>query len=106
VALQPGSLLARVCNATARVEEYFCNFEVNPRYVPAFHRAGLVSAACGERGELRAVELTGHPFYVAALFQPQLSSQEGNPHPLIAAFLRAACVYRAAATGSTTTAVP
>jgi CTP synthase (UTP-ammonia lyase) len=102
----PGSLMARIYNATAYAEEYFCNFEVNPKYVAAFQRAGLAPAARGERGELRAVEIRAHPFFLATLFQPQLSSREGNPHPLIAAFLRAACDYRAAATGSTMTAVP
>ena len=38
-----------------------------------------------------ALELPGHPFYVATLFQPQVgSSESGTLHPLIAALVRAA----------------
>ena len=29
------------------------------------------------------------PFFVATLFQPQLSSRPGQPHPVVAGFLRA-----------------
>ncbi len=81
--------LAQICGAQDRTEEYFCNFEVNPGYAAAFEKAGLRLAAFGERGELRAVELPAHPFYVATLYQPQLSSQDGHPHPLLTAFLQA-----------------
>jgi CTP synthase (UTP-ammonia lyase) len=48
----------------------------------------------GERGEVRAFELPGHPFYMGTLFQPQRSSRPDRPHPLVTAFLRAAAARR------------
>lgn len=41
-------------------------------------------------GEARILELPGHPFYVATLFVPQMSSSPERPHPLVVAFLQAA----------------
>ena len=52
----------------------------------------LVSAAAfgSNIGELRAVELPEHPFFIATLYQPQLSSTEARPHPVIVEFVAAA----------------
>jgi CTP synthase (UTP-ammonia lyase) len=36
------------------------------------------------------VELDGHPFYFATLFQPERSALAERSHPLIAAFVQAA----------------
>jgi CTP synthase (UTP-ammonia lyase) len=94
--LRPGSFLAGCYGAASAEEEYFCNFEVNPEYVAAFEGTRLLAAAFGEQRELRAVERAGHPFFVATLFQPQLGSQEGKPHPLLTAYLKAAVSYRSA----------
>ena len=43
-----------------------------------------------ENGEVRAVELAGHRFFIATLFQPEQSAFTGVEHPLIRCFLRAA----------------
>lgn len=39
-----------------------------------------------------AFELKNHPFFVGALFQPELSALKNNRHPLINAFI-AKCIY-------------
>ena len=44
-------------------------------------------AAFGHNGELRAVELPDRRFFIATLYQPQLSSTENWPHPVIVEFL-------------------
>jgi len=44
--------------------------------------------------------MAAHPFFVATLFQPQLGSVEGDPHPVVTAFLQAAASYRAVACGA------
>jgi CTP synthase (UTP-ammonia lyase) len=49
--------------------------------------------ARAEHGEARAVELYAHPFFVATLFQPQLSSSPDKPHPLVTAFVKAAAEF-------------
>ena len=75
-------------------EEYFCNYEVNRKYLPDFARAGIKLTAFDDHGELRAIELSGDRFFIATLFQPQLSSTEDKPHPLIVAFVRACVLHQ------------
>lgn len=87
--IEPGSRLADIYQSLHAEEEYFCNYEVNPKYLTDFAAAGLQLTAFDDNGELRAVELPGERFFIATLFQPQLSSTEARPHPLIVAYLRA-----------------
>src|SRR5579862_7048777 len=87
--IQPGCRLSAIYKANEAVEEYFCNFEVNRRYLDDLARTGLSLTAFDAAGELRAVELPGHQFFLATLFQPQLSSTAEHPHPLIVEFLAA-----------------
>jgi CTP synthase (UTP-ammonia lyase) len=49
--------------------------------------SGFKVVATDENGEARALHLLQNKFYVATLFQPQLSSSETNPHKLILAYL-------------------
>jgi CTP synthase (UTP-ammonia lyase) len=93
IRLKPGSLLRRIYGYDEVIEEFFCNYEVNPQYEPQLASAGLEVAARAEHGEARAVELAGHPFFVATLFQPQLSSTTDKPHPLVTAFVKAAVEF-------------
>jgi CTP synthase (UTP-ammonia lyase) len=90
IRLRPGSYLHSFYGKDVVTEEFFCNFEVNPEYEWAAMEAGFPVVARGEKGEIRAFESPTHRFYVATLFQPQLSSKAKQPHPLIMAFLQAA----------------
>jgi CTP synthase (UTP-ammonia lyase) len=96
ITIKPGSLLQSIYQAEQVAEEFFCNYEVNAAYAPKLEAAGLALTALGAAGELRAVELPGHPFFLATLFQPQLSSIPAQPHPIVLAFLRAAQRFRQA----------
>jgi CTP synthase (UTP-ammonia lyase) len=95
--LQPmaGSLLAELCGINALRAEFFCSYETNPDYLERWQAAGLRVSARGAQGELRAFELPDHRFFIATLFQPQLSSRYSHPHPLITGFLRACLAMRA-----------
>jgi CTP synthase (UTP-ammonia lyase) len=84
-----GTMVGRLCGAADLRGEYFCSFETNAEYVPRWEAAGLRVAARGGQGEMRAFELPQQCFFVATLFQPQLSSSYALPHPLIEGFLRA-----------------
>jgi CTP synthase (UTP-ammonia lyase) len=87
----PGTRLAGILGTAAIEERFFCNYEVNDAFRPRLEAAGMKISAIGHQGETRAVELTGHPFFIATLFQPQLTSKHsGEPHPLVRAFLQAA----------------
>ncbi len=92
IRLRPGSYLQSFYGKDADVvtEEFFCNFEVNPEFEWATIEAGFPVVARGMKGEVRAIESPTHRFFIATLFQPQLSSTEENPHPVMLAFVQAA----------------
>jgi len=89
IRLRPGSYLQSFYGQDKVAEEFFCNFEISPEYEWASVEAGFPVVARGPQGEIRAIESPTHRFYVATLFQPQLSSRPGDPHPLILAFVQA-----------------
>lgn len=90
-----GTLVHDLCRADEVRGEYFCNFETNPDYVARWEQAGLRVAARGPRNEMRAFDLPGKRFFLATLFQPQLSSTGEQPHPLVLGYLRACAEFRA-----------
>jgi CTP synthase (UTP-ammonia lyase) len=90
VTIQPGSKAAAACRATRSMEQFYCNFGLNPEYRPQLETHGLEITGVDQDGEVRIVELGTHPFFVGTLFVPQARSVPGNPHPLILEFCRAA----------------
>jgi CTP synthase (UTP-ammonia lyase) len=82
------------------MEQYHCSFGLNGRYRRMIEGHGLYVAAVDDQDEIRAVELDGHPFFVAALFQPELNAlREGAPpNPLVHAFVTVCRRRRQAAT--------
>jgi CTP synthase (UTP-ammonia lyase) len=87
-----GSRLREIYGADAAEEVYHCRYGLNPRYAGALFgnpATGLRVGATDDAGEVRAVELAGHPFFVATLFQPERSGLRGVAHPLITAFVAA-----------------
>ena len=92
----PGSRLHSICGSEDDSEQYYCNYGVNEEYEKQFQAAGLRVSARGIQGETRAVELPDHRFFIATLFQPQLSSRPESPHRFWLAFLRAAMQFQKA----------
>jgi len=90
IRIRPGSYLQTFYGADTVSEEFFCNFELNPDYEWCSIEAGFPIAARGAEGEVRAIESPTHRFFIATLFQPQLSSKAKKPHPLVIAFVQAA----------------
>jgi CTP synthase (UTP-ammonia lyase) len=90
IRLRPGSYLQSFYRQDTVTEEFFCNFEVNREYEWAAIEAGFPVVARGPKGEIRAIESPTHRFFIATLFQPQLSSKPNKPHPLVMAFVQAA----------------
>lgn len=89
-----GTRLRKLVGSGEMVGDYFCNYGVNPEYEARFAEAGLRVSARGGQGEIRAVELEGHRFYVATLFQPQLQSSAEQPHLVVTAFVKACAEFR------------
>lgn len=90
IRLRPGSYLQTFYMKDEVTEEFFCNYEVNPEFEWAAMEAGFPVVARGDKGEIRAIESPTHRFFIATLFQPQLTSTKKNPHPLVLAFVQAA----------------
>ena len=95
VRVLPGTRLRAIIGTEQMASEYFCNYGVNEEYEARLQAAGLRVSARGPSGEVRAVELPVHRFFIATLFQPQLSSTAENPHLLVLAYLRACAKFRA-----------
>ncbi len=90
VALKPGSKAALACRSTRSMEQFYCNFGLNPEYREQLEKHGLEITGWDQNDEVRTIELGSHPFFVGTLFVPQARSVAGNPHPLILEFCRAA----------------
>jgi CTP synthase (UTP-ammonia lyase) len=82
-----GSHLHHAYKSPESVEEYHCSFGLNDRYRRLIESGNMCVTAVDDQHEVRAVELEGHPFFVATLFQPEMRTP---PSPLIPAFV-AAC---------------
>ena len=85
----PGSRLAEIYGAPAADEEYHCRYGLSAGYAARLAAGPLRASGRDAAGEVRAVELEGHPFFVATLFQPERSALAGRVHPLVSAFVRA-----------------
>src|SRR5215469_7411783 len=83
------SLVSSLYGTTPVIERYYCNFGVNPDYVSALSSRDLQVVGSDDEGEIRVVELRGHPFFVGTLFVPQTRSRPGEPHPLVRGLLAA-----------------
>jgi CTP synthase (UTP-ammonia lyase) len=90
IMLRPGSMAQQLYGQTAATEEFACNFGLNPHYRDLFRTSELTIAGTDADGEIRMVELPGHPFYLATLFMPQIRSSKESPHPLVLGYLAAA----------------
>lgn len=89
VKLVPGSKIATAYGATTATEGYRCRYGLNPKFRSQLFADALTVSAYDEDGEVRAMELKDHPFFVATLFQPERAALAGRTAPLVTAFVRA-----------------
>lgn len=90
VAIKPGSKAAGACQANRSLEQFYCNFGLNPAYQEQLEKHGLQITGMDQNGEVRIVELPAHRFFMGTLFVPQARSLPGSPHLLILEFCREA----------------
>ena len=89
--IEPGTLLARIYQATDLVERHRHRYEVNINYRDRLEAVGLKFSALSPDGLLpEVVELAGHPWFVGVQFHPELKSKPFAPHPLFTSFIGAA----------------
>jgi CTP synthase len=95
--LMEGSLAAEAYAPADRIaERHRHRWEFANRYRPGFSAAGMVFSGLSPDGRLVEIsELsTGlHPWMLGVQFHPEFRSRPNRPHPLFAAFLKAAIAY-------------
>jgi CTP synthase len=90
--LAPESLAARIYGGRSSISErHRHRYEVNVNYVERLTRDGLQFSGMSPDGRLpEIVELPDHPWFIGVQFHPELKSKPFEPHPLFAAFIKAA----------------
>ncbi|MHB2061888.1 CTP synthase C-terminal region-related (seleno)protein [Pseudomonas monsensis] len=87
--LVAGSLIAKAYETSEIQEGYRCRFGVNPQFERALLTHRLHAVGHDSAGDLRAIELNDHVFFVATLFQPERAALKGLVPPLVRAFVEA-----------------
>jgi CTP synthase (UTP-ammonia lyase) len=85
-----GSRAAALYGVSEILEPFYCNYGLNPEFRPLIEARGLMVSGLGDDGEVRIIELTGHPFFFGTLYVPQARSRPGQPHPLLVGLAAAA----------------
>ncbi|MBW0133713.1 CTP synthase [Pseudonocardia abyssalis] len=95
--LGAGTVVAAAYGEREVTERHRHRYEVNNAYRSRLEEAGLVFGGTSPDGALvEFVELPAekHPFYVGTQAHPELKSRPTRPHPLFAAFVKAALRYQ------------
>ncbi len=95
IVFTPGSRIATIYGRAETVEEYNCGYGANPEFESLLDDGVLHITGRDAEGAARVVELDGHPFYLATLYQPERATLNGSNHPLIDAFVAAALARHA-----------
>ncbi|HEV7491471.1 MAG TPA: CTP synthase [Rhodanobacteraceae bacterium] len=88
VHLVAGSMIARAYGSATIDEVYHCRYGLEASFREAIAGGPLRIAAFDDGGAVRGVELHGHPFFVATLFQHERSALDKRCPPLVRSFLR------------------
>jgi CTP synthase (UTP-ammonia lyase) len=89
IELTPASRLAACYGTVRATEQTTCNYGLDPAFAHIASMAGMRAIAHDATGEVRAVERPDHPFFIGTLYQPQLTTAPGQPHPIWRAFIEA-----------------
>ncbi|WP_285110802.1 CTP synthase C-terminal region-related (seleno)protein [Leclercia adecarboxylata] len=93
IELRANTLIARAYGQEEIEEGYHCNYGVSPEFTQELEKGDMRVTGWDAQGEIRAVELVTHPFFIATLFQHERAALAGRPAPLVQALLRAALNY-------------
>lgn len=90
IELRPNTLIAKAYGKLEIEEGYHCNYGVSPEFALALESGDMRVTGWDDQGDIRAVELITHPFFVGTLFQHERGALAGRPVPLVHAMLRSA----------------
>lgn len=92
--LENNTLVKKIYAQDVINERHRHRYEVNPEFLPALQKAGLVVSGYSEGGRLvEIIELPDHPWFVATQFHPEFTSTPRDGHPLFTAFIEAALMH-------------
>jgi len=95
--LLPGSKAHRAYGADIVSERHRHRYEVNNAFRELLSAHGLVISGTSPDGSLvEAIELSGHPWFVAVQCHPEFQSKPTRPHPLFRDFIGASLENRRA----------
>jgi len=93
--LREGSKALAAYGETFIQERHRHRYEFNPSYREVVEKNGLMVVGNSPDGKLvEVVELKNHPWFVACQYHPEFKSSPVKPHPLFAAFVKAAAAQR------------
>lgn len=95
VRLVSGSRIAELYGVREISERYLCRYGLQERFREPLMAHSLKAAGHDTAGEVRAIELQEHPFFLATLFQPERAALEGRVPPVVAGLV-GACAVQAA----------
>ncbi len=90
IVLDEGSRLNDIFGAKVIHETYHCSYGLNPDYESLFAHTTMRVCGRDRAGDVRAIEMTDHPFYFITLFQHERRALQGESNPLVNAFVQAA----------------
>ncbi len=94
VVLKAGSVISELCGGADRIRLRFRHrYEVEPRYIQALERGGVVfSGRSPDHPIMQVMELPRHrhPFFLATQAHPELTSRPLHPQPMFVGLVRAA----------------
>jgi CTP synthase len=89
IILKEGSIANKIYGSKVIYERHRHRYEVNPEYVDALQKAGLVISGVSENGLVEFIELPNKKFFVATQAHPEFKSRPMSPSPLYVSFLKA-----------------
>jgi CTP synthase len=89
--LSPDSLARQVYGQDVVSERHRHRYEFNNHYLASLESAGLKFCGTSLDGKLvEAIEIPGHPWFLACQFHPEFTSTPRRGHPLFIGFIQAA----------------
>jgi CTP synthase len=100
-ALAEGSRAREIYGEPEISERHRHRFEVNNQYRDLLTEHGMtISGTSPDGGLVEMIEISEHPWFIAAQFHPELKSRPTRPHPLFASFVQAATRARRERSGA------
>ncbi|TQM79398.1 glutamine amidotransferase class I [Saccharothrix saharensis] len=91
LSVREGSNLSAIYRGATRVREILqCNYGMVQEFLDKATQGDVRFSAWDDAAAPRALEISGHPFFTACLYQPELSSTPDSVHPIVQGFLDAA----------------